>query len=38
LALQNFPDPEGIPERNIDFAHRKGLKQMELLRLACILS
>jgi uncharacterized protein len=36
LALQNFPDPEGIPERNIDFAHRKGLKQMELLRLACM--
>ncbi len=35
-ALENFPDPEGIPERNIEYAHQKGLKYMQLLRLACM--
>jgi hypothetical protein len=35
-ALENFPDPEGIPDRNIDFAREKGLKYMQLLRAACL--
>lgn len=35
-VLENFPDPEGIPQRNIDFAHRKGLVYMQVLRAACI--
>jgi hypothetical protein len=35
-VLENFPDPEGIPERNIHFAQQKGLAYMQLLRAACI--
>jgi hypothetical protein len=35
-VLENFPDPEGIPQRNIDFAQQKGLAYMQVLRAACI--
>lgn len=35
-VLENFPDPEGIPQRNIHFAQQKGLAYMQLLRAACI--
>ncbi len=35
-VLENYPDPEGIPERNIDFARQKGLAYMQLLRDACL--
>lgn len=35
-ALERFPDPESIPERNIDFARTKGLHYMEALRAACL--
>lgn len=34
-ALENYPDPEGIPERNIAFAKSKGLEHMKFLREAC---
>jgi hypothetical protein len=34
-ALENFHDPEKIPERNIHFAQQKGLNYMELLRNSC---
>lgn len=30
-ALENFPDPEQIPERNIAFAQQKGLAYMKAL-------
>jgi uncharacterized protein len=35
-AIEHFPDPEGIPARNIAFAQEKGLKYMEVLRAACM--
>jgi len=35
-VLENYPDPEGIPERNIAFARQKGLAYMQLLREACL--
>ncbi len=35
-ALEHFPDAEEIPNRNIGFAQRKGLKYMQLLRAACM--
>lgn len=35
-ALDNFPDAEGIPERNIAFSKRKGLAFMKQLREACL--
>lgn len=35
-ALEHYPDPEGIPERNMAFAEQKGLKFMQLLRAACL--
>jgi uncharacterized protein len=35
-VLQHFPDPEGIPARNIAFAKEKGLEYMQLLRAACM--
>lgn len=35
-AVENFPDPEGIPERNMAFARDKGLKHMQLLWAACL--
>jgi hypothetical protein len=34
-ALKNFPDPGNIPERNIDFARKKGLAYMQVLWNAC---
>lgn len=34
-ALQNYKDPEAIPERNINFARQKGLVYMQMLRDAC---
>ncbi len=34
-ALENFPDPEKIPERNADFARKKGLAAMRALRDSC---
>ncbi|MFM9911700.1 MAG: DUF1415 domain-containing protein [Chitinophagaceae bacterium] len=30
-ALENYPDPESIPERNIRFAHEKGVEYMKRL-------
>ena len=35
-AVDNYPDPEGIPQRNIAFAQEKGLKYMQMLRAACL--
>jgi hypothetical protein len=35
-AIENFPNPESIPECNVDFARQKGLKYMQLLRAACM--
>lgn len=35
-ALERFPDPESIPERNIDYARTKGLHYMQALRAACL--
>lgn len=34
-ALENFSNPENIPERNIGFARQKGLNYMQLLRFSC---
>ena len=31
-VLENFKDPEKIPERNIDFARKKGLEYMQILK------
>jgi hypothetical protein len=35
-ALENYPDPEKIPEHNMRFAREKGLAYMETLRTACL--
>jgi uncharacterized protein len=35
-ALEKYPDPEGIPDRNIAFAQAKGLAYMRLLREQCM--
>jgi len=35
-ALDKFPDPDAIPGKNIALARRKGLKQMQALRAACL--
>ena len=35
-ALKHYKDPEGIPQRNVDYARERGLKYMEMLRAACI--
>ena len=35
-ALLNFPDPEGIPGRNIRFAREKGEAYMKMLRDSCL--
>lgn len=35
-VLEHYEDPEGIPERNIAFAKKKGLAAMKLLREACM--
>lgn len=34
-ALANYPDPEGIPERNITVARQRGLAHMQALLKAC---
>ena len=36
IALEKYPDPEGIPERNIIYAREKGLNYMKTLREQCI--
>lgn len=36
-ALEHYPhNPEDIPDRNIEFAHQKGLLHMQALRQACM--
>ena len=35
-ALQHYPNPEQIPDRNIAFAREKGLAHMKMLRDACL--
>jgi uncharacterized protein len=35
-ALENYKDPENIPGDNIDFARKKGLLYMKMLRDACM--
>ncbi|GAB2813323.1 DUF1415 domain-containing protein [Ferruginibacter profundus] len=35
-ALENYKDPENIPGDNIDFARKKGLVYMKMLRDACM--
>ncbi len=35
-ALSLYPNPELIPQHNIDFARQKGLQYMQLLRSACV--
>ncbi|HUM47992.1 MAG TPA: DUF1415 domain-containing protein [Chitinophagales bacterium] len=35
IAIDNHRDPEGIPQRNISFARKKGLAHMQVLREAC---
>lgn len=37
-ALANFPYPERIPDRNIDFARARGLVSMQALRDSCFLA
>jgi len=34
-ALEHYPNPEEIPERNIETARQRGLAHMELLRDSC---
>jgi uncharacterized protein len=34
-ALQHYPDPEQIPERNIQFARNKGQAYMKMLKDSC---
>ncbi|MEO5682562.1 MAG: DUF1415 domain-containing protein [Chitinophagaceae bacterium] len=35
-ALEKYPDPEQIPQRNIIFAREKGIAYMKILRDACL--
>ena len=35
-AVAHYENPENIPERNVDFARKKGLTFMKLLRDSCI--
>jgi uncharacterized protein len=35
-ALENFKDPDSIPERNVQFTREKGLAYMKMLRDACL--
>lgn len=35
-ALSNFPNPENIPQRNIDFARQKGLSYFKALRASAL--
>jgi hypothetical protein len=37
-ALQHYPDPEQIPEHNIQFAREKGIIYMKMLRDSCLAS
>lgn len=34
-AFDHYPDPENIPQRNIEYAHKMGLEQMKVLRDSC---
>lgn len=34
-AIENFPNPDSIPERNIAYSQNKGFEYMKLLRAAC---
>jgi len=36
LALERYPDPEQIPEKNIAFAREKGAAYMKMLRDSCL--
>ncbi len=35
-AIGHYPDSHRIPQRNIEYAHQKGLKYMQMLRAACL--
>ena len=35
-AIDNYPDAGGIPQRNVDFANRKGLPYMRMLWESCL--
>lgn len=35
-VIEGYPDPEGIPERNIEYAREMGIQKMHALRQACI--
>lgn len=35
-AIEKYPDAEGIPARNIEFARKKGSAYMQMLRDACL--
>lgn len=35
-VIEGHPDPDGIPERNIEYAREMGLQKMRALREACI--
>ena len=35
-ALENFDDPDSIPEKNINFAKKKGIEYMKMLAASCI--
>lgn len=36
-VLEKYPNPESIPEKNIDFARERGVEYMKKLRDACLL-
>jgi hypothetical protein len=36
LALENYPNPDAIPERNVKFAREKGLGYMQVLLESCM--
>lgn len=38
FALKNHPEPESIPERNMQYARQQGLKKMESLLQSCLSS
>ena len=35
IALENYPSPEDIPERNIEYARKQGLEKMKSLLAQC---
>ena len=37
-ALLQYPDPEQIPQRNIQFAREKGIAYMQILRDSCLIN